>query len=139
MPNPRALKVLVVEDERDLADPLVLRLNKDGRFAAEAVYDGREGLRKAIASPPDAALVDLDLPELDGWELCRRLRSGARTRRTRVVLMTAWAGRDLMKRAAAEGVARVLLKPFDTRDLLEAVDGGAAVAEPRAPSPEEAS
>jgi len=130
-------KILVVEDERDLADPLVLRLNADGRFAAEAAYDGREGLRRALATPPDAALIDLDLPELDGWSLCRRLYENPHTRGTRVVVMTAWAGRDLLRRALAEGVAKILLKPFEEQEMLDALAGEPAAAEPASARREE--
>ncbi len=127
MPNqPARLKILIVDDERDLVDPLVLRLEVDGRFLVETAYDGRDGLRKALSNPPDAALIDLDLPGIDGWELCRRLHEHTSTRRTRVVLMTAWEGRDLTRRATMAGVFGILLKPFEESAMVDALAGPSA-------------
>lgn len=123
MPLERTLKkILVVDDERDLVEPLVLRLSAGGRFDVSVAFDGDAGFRKAVQSPPDVAVVDLSMPEVDGWELCRRLRENPHTRGVKLVIMTAWMSRGLEKRARAEGVAKVLLKPFEDADLLAALD-----------------
>ena len=127
MPGPGSpKKLLIVDDERDLVEPLLLRLRASGAWEVSAAFDGDDGFRKALIEEPDVALIDLAMPELDGWGLCRRLREHPRTRRTRVVIMTAWTTRDLERRARAEGVARVLLKPFDEAVLFEAL-GGAGI------------
>ncbi|MFI5344972.1 MAG: PleD family two-component system response regulator [Elusimicrobiota bacterium] len=109
-----------MDDERDLVEPLALRLTAGGHEVSTA-YDGSEGLRKARLMQPDLAIIDLSMPEIDGWELCRRLREDPLTRRTRLVIMTAWVSKDLEKRALREGVAKILLKPFEDEDFMAAL------------------
>jgi CheY-like chemotaxis protein len=115
-----------VDDEEDLVAPLALRLSRAALFEVECAYDGDDGLRRALERPPDAALIDVSMPGLDGWELCRRLRSEPLTSAARIVIMTAWVSKDLEKRARDEGASRLLLKPFEDADLLEALGAGPA-------------
>lgn len=115
-------KVLIVDDEEDLVAPLALRLNSSGRFEVAVAHDGDDGLARALQFRPDVALIDLAMPGLDGWHLCRRLREDPRTRKTSVVIMTAWLSPDLGRRAQSEGVTRLLLKPFEDEELFRAVD-----------------
>lgn len=122
MPAPNRRKVLIVDDERDLVEPLALRLTACGRFELALAYDGEEGLARALEFRPDVALVDLAMPGLDGWDLCRRLREDLRTRGVELVIMTAWLSPDLGRRAAAQGVSRLLLKPFEDEDLFDALE-----------------
>lgn len=123
MPRP-ARRLLIVDDERDLVRPLALRLAADGRFEVAVAFDGEDGLARAHDFRPDIALVDLSMPGLDGWQLCRRLREDPVTRGTAIIVMTAWLSPDLGKRAASEGVSRLLLKPFEEDELLKALEGG---------------
>jgi len=119
----RTKRILIVDDERDLVAPLEMRLSASGRFEVSSALDGEEGLRKAQMLRPDVALIDLTMPEMDGWHLCRRLREDERTRGTRIVVMTAWASPDLERRASSEGVAKILLKPFEVPELMAALEG----------------
>lgn len=130
MPTPR--KILIVDDERDLVGPLVLRLASAGRYEVAVAYDGADGLERALRFRPDVALIDLAMPGLDGWQLCRRLREDSRTRGAKVIVMTAWLTPDLGRRALSEGVAELLLKPFEDDALLRALENeGAAVKSAR--------
>lgn len=122
MPEPPIKKILIVDDERELAQPLAMRLLASGKYEVAVALDGDDGLRKAAYFQPDALLVDLAMPGMDGWELCRRLRGGAQPAPARIVVMTAWASKDLLERARREGVHEVLLKPFEERDLLAALE-----------------
>lgn len=115
-------KVLIVDDERDLVLPIALRLASLERFEVETAYDGLEGFKKAIEFRPDIAVIDLAMPVLDGWTLCRRLKEDPRTRGARVIIMTAWLSPDLGKRAKEEGIAALLLKPFEETDLIKSLD-----------------
>ncbi len=118
-----ALKtILIVDDERDLVGPLALRLIASGRYEVAVAYDGAEGLAKAVEFRPDIALIDLAMPGLDGWQLCKGLREEPRTRGVKVIVMTAWLSPDLGRRAQAEGVCELLLKPFEEADLLRALE-----------------
>ncbi len=115
-------KVLIVDDERDLVDPIARRLAAGGRYEVSTAFDGEDGLYKARVVQPDAALIDISMPAMDGWQLCRRLRADPRTRGVAIVMMTAWLSDDLERRARSEGVARLLLKPFEDADLLGALE-----------------
>lgn len=118
-------KLLIIDDERDLVEPIARRLRASGRFEVDVAYDGEEGLAAARREPPDVALVDLAMPGMDGWELCRRLRSEPSTRGARVVIMTAWLSEGLHRRAREAGAESVLLKPFEN-DALDAALGAAS-------------
>ena len=111
-------RVLIVDDERDLTLALALRLSAGWGFTVSVANDGAEGLRKASVFRPDAILLDIAMPDIDGWEVCRRLRDHPDTRQIPLILMTAWAAKDLRERAAAEGVAKILLKPIEDEELL---------------------
>lgn len=122
-------RLLIVDDERDLVEPIARHLRASGRFEVDAAYDGEEGLAAARRAPPDVALVDLAMPGMDGWELCRRLRSEPSTRGVRIVIMTAWLSEGLHGRAREAGAESVLLKPFEN-DALDAALGAAAGGAP---------
>ena len=67
-------KILVVEDEKAISDILVFNLQREG-YDTLAAYDGAEGLRCALEEAPDLILLDVMLPEMDGFEVCRRVRA----------------------------------------------------------------
>lgn len=122
MAAPRRLRLLIVDDERDLVDPVARRLRRS--YDVSLAYDGEEGLAAARRERPDLVLLDLAMPVMDGWELCRRLRRDPETRAARVVIMTAWLTEDLDLRAREAGAEAVLLKPFDDPALEAALAAG---------------
>lgn len=123
-------KILIVDDECDLVKLLTMRLRDAGRYEVAVAYDGADGLVQAVQFRPDIALIDLALPDLDGWQLCRRLRENTRTRRIKVIIMTAWLSPDLERHALSEGVTKILLKPFEETELFKALDGDFAPCRP---------
>ena len=118
MTHLKSRRVLIVDDESDLTEALAIRLSSGWGFTVAVAHDGAEGLRKASAFKPEVILLDIAMPHVDGWEMCRRLRDDPETRGTPVVVMTAWSTEDLHRRAAEEGVSKVLLKPADDDELL---------------------
>ncbi len=118
MPNLKNRRVLIVDDESDLTEVLAIRLSSGWGFTVAVAHDGDEGLRKAAVFRPDVILLDLAMPRVDGWEVCRRLRDDPDTRTIPIVIMTAWSTEDLHKRAIDEGVSEVLLKPAEDHELL---------------------
>lgn len=118
MPQEKNKRVLIVDDERDLTEALALRLTAGWGYSVAVAYDGEEGLRKAAVFKPGMILLDLAMPKVDGWEMCRRLLDNPDTREIPVLIMTAWSTGDLHARAAEEGVIKVLLKPVDEQELL---------------------
>jgi len=85
MPKPR---ILIIEDERSIAEVLSYNLAKEG-FDVAAAGDGQEGLRLAQAAPPDLIVLDLMLPVIEGFEVCRILRSDPKTQNIRILMLTA--------------------------------------------------
>jgi CheY-like chemotaxis protein len=108
--------ILICDDYEDNRELLRLMLMTDGHAIREA-RDGRECVSMALADPPDLILVDLSMPELDGWGVLRELRSDERTRSVPCVAVSAsaTAGRDT---ALERGFSDYLSKPFRKQELL---------------------
>lgn len=83
-------RILVVDDEPDFASLVQSNLEKEG-FQVEVAYDGQEGLDKVRANPPDAIVLDVMMPEKDGYAVCKELKKDERTRDIPVILLTAVA------------------------------------------------
>jgi DNA-binding response OmpR family regulator len=115
--NPMPETILVVEDEPALRDTLSYNLKKDG-FSVEAVGDGRAALESARRLKPDLIVLDLMLPEIDGFEVCRILR---REMITPILMLT--ARDDEIDRVVGleVGADDYLTKPFSMRELMARV------------------
>ncbi len=111
-------KILVVEDEKNIVDILVFNLKREGYDTLEA-YDGETGLRLALEQDPDLILLDLMLPKLDGFEVCRRLRAGGGA--TPVIMLTAREGETDKVLGLELGADDYITKPFSMRELLARV------------------
>jgi two-component system alkaline phosphatase synthesis response regulator PhoP len=83
-------RILVVDDEPDFASLVQSNLEKEG-FQVEVAYDGQEGLDKVRANPPDAIVLDVMMPEKDGYAVCKELKKDEKTRDIPVILLTAVA------------------------------------------------
>ena len=122
-PDARELEltnVLVVDDDPDVR--LLCRVNLEAEgFAVEEAVDGESGLALAHGGHPDAVVLDVVLPGIDGWAVLAALRAGARTADIPVVLVTAETHERHRARAADAGVSAYLPKPFAPRALVEAV------------------
>ena len=106
--------ILIIEDEKNLARFVELELKHEG-YHVEVHYNGRTGLEAALAGDWDAILLDLMLPELNGLEVCRRIRQ---TKNTPIIMMTA---RDsVIDRVSGldHGADDYIVKPFAIEELL---------------------
>src|SRR3990170_3834071 len=109
--------ILVVEDEPALRDTLAYNLKKDG-FTVEAVGDGRSALESARRLKPDLIVLDLMLPEIDGFEVCRILRNEMAT----PILMLTARDDEIDRVVGLEvGADDYLTKPFSMRELMARV------------------
>ncbi len=111
-------KLLVVEDEKNIVDILAFNLRREG-YEVIAAMDGATGLTLALAEDPDLILLDLMLPKLDGFELCRRLREQGRT--TPVIMLTAREEESDKVLGLELGADDYITKPFSMRELLARV------------------
>src|SRR5579859_6027264 len=83
-------KILVVDDEPEAVELVEFNLKQAG-YAVSTAVDGAEALKKARAQPPDLIVLDVMLPEMDGFEICKTLRGEAPTSRTPILMLTAKA------------------------------------------------
>lgn len=108
-------KILIIEDETDLIKGLKINLTDEG-YEVDWAVNGVEGLRKALVEKPDLILLDIMIPEMDGLEVCRRLRQ--KNSAIPVIMLTAKGG-EIDKVVGLEiGADDYLTKPFSIRELL---------------------
>ena len=111
-------KILVVEDERNIVDILTFNLQREGYDTLEAL-DGAAGLRLALEQDPDLILLDLMLPKLDGFQVCRTLREQSRA--TPIIMLTAREEETDKVLGLELGADDYITKPFSMRELLARV------------------
>ncbi|MBW1719015.1 MAG: response regulator [Deltaproteobacteria bacterium] len=110
-------KILIVEDNVDTVDLLRKRLRADGYDTAEA-YDGEEGLERFAEYEPDLVVLDIMMPKLDGFEVCKRLKEDESTRQIPVLMLTAKGDVDSTCKGLDVGGDDYLAKPFDYKELV---------------------
>lgn len=111
-------KILVVEDERNIVDILTFNLAREGYETLEAM-DGAAGLRLALEQDPDLILLDLMLPRMDGFQVCRTLREQGRA--TPIIMLTAREEETDKVLGLELGADDYITKPFSMRELLARV------------------
>lgn len=106
------LRILVVDDNRDSAVSLSILLSLAGHITTTA-FDGEEALDTAGRFHPDVVLLDIGLPKLNGYQVCRALRSVPRERRLVIVALTGWGQADDRRKSVDAGFDAHLVKPVD--------------------------
>jgi CheY-like chemotaxis protein len=110
------LKILVVEDHRDGAETIAELLSRLGH-SVRTVHDGGAALQSAEEFRPELVLLDIGLPTMSGYEVCRRLRGEAWGGAVTIVAMTGWGDAEAQRKARAAGFDRHLVKPVDEESL----------------------
>jgi two-component system alkaline phosphatase synthesis response regulator PhoP len=113
--------ILIVDDEQDLLDLLEYNLEQEG-FETVLARDGEEGLRKAREDPPDLVILDIMMPEMDGWEVCRRLREDASLRTLPILMLTARGEDEDHVRGLDVGADIYISKPVAVPVLISQVE-----------------
>ena len=127
-------RILLVEDNELNREMLSRRLRHRGYEVLLAV-NGRQGIDMARSGKPDVVLMDLSLPEIDGWQVARMLKSDARTRDIPVVALTAHAMLGDREKALEAGCDEYATKPVDLPLLIGMIERLTAGAEPRPDKP----
>lgn len=117
----RPKHILLVDDEDDIREVAALSLEAVGGWRVSSASDGATGVQMARAEPPDAVLLDVMMPGLDGPATVARLREDPLTRDIPVILLTAKAQSADRLRFAELGVAGTLTKPFDPMTLTDQI------------------
>jgi two-component system, OmpR family, alkaline phosphatase synthesis response regulator PhoP len=116
-PPARPARVLIAEDNPQGAE-LVEAYLAETDYAIETAADGEEALRKALADPPDLVLLDIMMPRLSGFEVCKQLRADPRTAGVAVLMITALDQPSDVEKAVEAGCDDFLTKPLNKTELL---------------------
>ena len=113
-------RILLVEDNETNCDMLLRRLRRLG-YEVTGADNGVSGLAAARSHAPDVILMDLSLPEMDGWEAARRLKADAATQRIPIIALTAYASESDRASALEAGCDDYETKPLDLEQLLKKI------------------
>ena len=116
-------KILIIDDEEDIRTVTALTLETVAEWDVVIATNGQEGIQRARQEHPDAILLDVMMPEMDGPTTFRNLQAIAETRQIPVLLLTAKVQAVDQQRFADLGVAGVLFKPFDPLTLANQIAG----------------
>jgi two-component system, cell cycle response regulator DivK len=114
-------RILIVEDNEENRDSLSRRLQRRG-FETLMAPDGRAGVEKAKAEKPDLILMDMNMPELDGWEATRQIKAVPDLAATPVIALTAHAMQGDRERAIEAGCSDYHTKPVDFPKLIGQIE-----------------
>ncbi len=111
-------KILIVEDEKNIVDILSFNLGREG-YETLAAYDGAQGLELALSENPDLILLDVMLPKMNGFDVCRAVRE--KNNSTPIIMLTAREGESDKVLGLELGADDYITKPFSMRELLARV------------------
>jgi DNA-binding response OmpR family regulator len=114
-------KILIVEDERDVVDIVTIRLEAAG-YECISAHDGQEGLEKVKSEEPDLVILDLMLPKIDGYKVCRLLKSDEKYRHIPIILFTAQAQKRDIDAGKKSGADAYIVKPFEPQVLINKIN-----------------
>jgi len=113
-------KILIVEDEESLLKLESILLTSRG-YDVKGVADGRAALESIEAAKPDLVLLDIMLPEMDGFEVCRQIKGSEATRHIPVIMLTAKKSREDMIKGEQVGADWYITKPFKSAMVIETI------------------
>lgn len=121
--TPKIKKVLVVEDEGDILELLLSVLGSSGDYRILSALDGEEALNLVRIDNPDIILLDIQLPKLNGYEVCKSVKSNPAMRHTKVLMLSGLAQNSDKQKAREVGADAYIAKPFNSVELIEKVEG----------------
>lgn len=113
-----AVSVLVVEDDKNIAELIQMYLEKEG-YAVTVAYDGGAGLSKFRAIKPDLVMLDVMMPVMDGWSVCKAIRSESQTP---IIMLTAKGETDDKVTGLRSGADDYITKPFEMKEVLARIE-----------------
>ena len=113
-------RILIVDDEEDILNVLRFRLEANN-YEVLSASDGQEGLNKARSMKPDLIILDLMLPKLDGYKVCRMLKFDEKYKKTPIIMFTARVQKSDEKTGYEVGADAYITKPFEPQILLKKI------------------
>ncbi len=113
-----AVSVLIVEDDRNISELLQMYLEKEG-YSVTTAFDGGQGLQKFRAIGPDLVLLDVMMPVMDGWAVCKAIRNESQTP---VIMLTAKGETDDKVAGLKSGADDYITKPFEMKEVLARIE-----------------
>ena len=113
-------KILIVEDEESLLKLESILLTSRG-YEVKGVADGQAALDVVFSMKPDLVLLDIMLPEIDGFEVCRQIKTNEATKHIPVIMLTAKKSREDMARGEQVGADWYITKPFKSAMVIETI------------------
>lgn len=115
------IRVLLIEDEKEVAELYKLKLTLDG-YEVIVAESGQEGLEKAFKHNPELIFLDIKMPEMDGFEVLKKLRKSSKTESTPVIILSNFDEEDLIEKGLTLGANEYLIKSqFTPEDISEKV------------------
>jgi DNA-binding response OmpR family regulator len=113
-------KILLVEDEEDIADTTRITLEAEG-YEVDVAKDGLEAVEKTYQAKPDLILLDIILPEMNGYQVCRVLKNDEKYKDIPIIMLTAKTPKSDKFRGIETGADDYLTKPYDPKVLIQKV------------------
>jgi DNA-binding response OmpR family regulator len=113
-------RILFIEDDKDMVEAVKIRLEANG-FEVAVAEDGLGGLNRARADNPDLIILDIMLPKLDGFKLCRMLKFDEKFKHIPIIMLTAKVQKTDIELGAEVGADYYITKPFKSEDLLNKI------------------
>ena len=113
-------RILIIDDSRT-SQMMTTMLLARGPYAVTTAGDGEEGVRKALANPPDLILLDVCMPKMNGFEACRLLRTQPPTQTVPIIMMTTRGETTNVEQGYASGCTDYITKPLNNGELLAKV------------------
>lgn len=115
-------RILIVDDEKDIVESIQFKLEFEG-FECLAAFDGEEALLKAKKENPDLILLDVMLPKLNGYMICRSLKSDEKYKHIPIIMLTAKAQESDKFWGKETGADDYVTKPFEMEELIQKIQG----------------
>jgi len=113
-------RILIIDDEQELSDMTKLRLEANG-YEVLCAYDGLAGLDMVKKEMPDLILLDVNMPKMDGFQVCRLLKFDAKFKSIPIIMLTARGTTDDIEIGGQIRADAYMTKPFDSQELLDKI------------------
>ena len=114
-------KILIVHDEKDIVETLAFMLKTKG-FGCICAYDGEEGLKLAKECSPDLIILDVMMPKINGYKICRLLKYDSKYKNIPIIMVTARSQEEDKVIGEETGANEYITKPFEFSDIIEAIN-----------------